>query len=66
MDDFAAEQIHENPDGSLTVHTQTPICDDFFAFLLSYGDALEVLSPKSARQLMRDAALRTAKIYEES
>ena len=65
MDDFAAEQIHENPDGSLTVHTQTPICDDFFAFLLSYGDALEVLSPKSARQLMRDAALRTAKIYEE-
>ncbi len=66
MDDFAPGQIHENPDGSLTVHTQTPLCDDFFAFLLSYGDALEVLSPASARQLMREVALRTANIYGKS
>ena len=64
MDEFAPGQIEENPDGSLTVRTASPLCGDFIAYLLSYGDALEVLSPAHARAALRAAALNVAKIYE--
>lgn len=64
MDDFAPAQLSEGPDGSVTARLFLPAGSALLSFLLSYGDALEVLAPETARTRLREMALRVAQRYE--
>ncbi len=64
MDDFLPDQLSENADGSVTVRLFLPVVGSLLSFLLSYGGALEILSPETARARLREMALSAAKRYE--
>ncbi len=49
FDEFDANEITENADGSLTVRTSMPYNDYISGYLMSFGDALLELSPKGLR-----------------
>ncbi|MCB6364714.1 YafY family transcriptional regulator [Intestinibacillus massiliensis] len=62
-DEFERSKITRNADGSLDVSIAWPAGDWGYGYLLSFGAAVEVLEPLEARQALRQAAQRIAKIY---
>jgi predicted DNA-binding transcriptional regulator YafY len=62
-DYFDAEQIIYEPSGSLRVETTVPEDEWIYGFILSYGEAAEVIEPQRVREIIRDKANRIAMIY---
>ncbi|MDE6401426.1 MAG: YafY family transcriptional regulator [Clostridiales bacterium] len=53
-DEFHSDEISVNPDGSLTVSTSMPFNDYVYGYLLSFGELLIDLEPRSIRDTMSE------------
>lgn len=62
-DEFARDSIQKQPDGSLEVALNWPVDQWGYGYLLSFGDAVEVLSPPAVREALRRTALEITKKY---
>lgn len=64
MDEFPPEVVSPQPDGSCIVKCPLPMEGDWLVgYLLSFGDAAEVLAPPELRQRLHDAVAGMARIY---
>jgi predicted DNA-binding transcriptional regulator YafY len=59
-----SQRPEEQPDGSLHFHLHIAITPEFVAWLLYYGDQLQVLAPPDLRQHLADAHRRAAELND--
>jgi predicted DNA-binding transcriptional regulator YafY len=59
-----SERIRSFPDGSLTLQLELGGLEEIERWVLSWGSHVRVLEPASLAQLIRNAALSVAKLYE--
>lgn len=62
FDDFAVETVQMQDDGDFLVETDVPDGDWIYSYLLSYGDAVEVIEPMNVIQGLREVA---KSVYEK-
>lgn len=60
-DDFDDSQIRVEPDGSFFIHAAYPVGEWVFGFILSYGEHVQVVTPKFVRDELKR---RTEKILQ--
>ncbi|NEW07499.1 YafY family transcriptional regulator [Paenibacillus sp. SYP-B3998] len=63
-DYFQAEQIAEQPDGSLLVTAVQPDEPWLHGMLLSYGPSLRIIEPTHLVEIIKDKAQKIIKLYE--
>lgn len=63
FDEFSRDEIHQNSDGSLTVHAHCLDDSWIYGFLLSFGDDVTVISPACVRETMCAMAERIRRLY---
>lgn len=61
---YPADELHEQPDGSLIAKSRMPEDGWVYGLILSYGKYVEVLSPGRIRTLIKDAAQEIVRLYE--
>jgi len=59
---FGTENLKENEKEGYTASITYPIDDWVYDFILSFGENIEVISPESLRNIIKEKAL---KIYEK-
>lgn len=62
-DEFAAEAIAINPDGSFTVKTRIPQGTWIYGYLMSYGECVEVLEPEWLKKKIAEKYQKALKKY---
>ena len=62
-DDFDANDLTPNPDGSCDVVFYAPVDEWFTGYVLSFGEQAEVLEPKSLRETVRDTLQKSLRTY---
>lgn len=62
-DEFSAEQIRPQEDGSFLVTVEAVAGEWWYSFLLSFGTAAELLSPPKMREELKVRAQQLAEIY---
>lgn len=63
-DYFSEETITKNPDGSCTVEVCWPEDEWVYSYILSFGDACEVLEPQHLRKIVAQRLKNAGKQYE--
>jgi len=58
-----SQKIVENADGSLTIKLNVPIVPDFISWLLSWGDAVKVISPRTLQKELVKKAQNIIYLY---
>ena len=53
------------PDGAALVTFKLPVTHEFVAFIMWWGEKVEVLEPKVLRRKIAEIALKMLRIYEE-
>lgn len=61
--DEMAEHAAEDKDGNLCAEIELPNDDNLYRYILSFGDAVEVLEPEDVRQQIREMTIKMAKKY---
>lgn len=64
-DDYDEEMLIKNPDGTYTLHLEFPEDGWVYGYILSFGPAVEVVSPAHIRDIIREKARRIAEKYPE-
>jgi predicted DNA-binding transcriptional regulator YafY len=59
-----SQVIKKNKDGSLTIRLNVPIVPDFISWLLSWGDAVKVKSPRTLQKQLVDKAKDIIDLYK--
>lgn len=62
-DEFSAEDIETNPDGSFTVKTWIPQGNWIYGYLMSYGEHIEVLEPERMKRKIAEKYEKALKKY---
>jgi len=62
-DEFSAEDIGTNPDGSFTVKTSIPQGNWIYGYLMSYGEHVEVLEPEWMKRKIAEKYEKALKKY---
>ena len=65
-DEFSRENIMKQKDGSFLVSISYPADTWVLGYLLSFGSAVEVLSPSGLRQQLVNQAKDIQKIYQRT
>lgn len=65
LDEFPVSSVEQQPDGSLIVETCLPKNMWAYGYMMSFGDALEVLEPESVRQNLKELLQNTLSIYQK-
>lgn len=61
-DEFEPEEIKRNDDGSFTVEVSYPETDWIYGYILSFGTAVTVISPRKAAEIIKS---RSEKIFQK-
>ncbi|EHI75023.1 DNA-bind protein [Streptococcus criceti] len=61
--DEMAENAVEDKEGNLYAEIELPNDDNLYRYILSFGDAVEVLEPEDVRKQMREMTIKMAKKY---
>ena len=64
-DEFGAEDITKNADGTFTVDTAMPLNEWVYGYFLSYGDNVRILEPTALRETLRKKIEEMLKNYSE-
>ena len=64
-DEFNAEDISKNADGSFTVDTSMPFDEWVYGYFLSYGDNVHILEPTALRETLQKKIKEMLKNYSE-
>lgn len=64
-DEFNAEDISKNADGSFTVDTSMPFDEWVYGYFLSYGDNVHILEPTTLRKTLQKKIKEMMKNYSE-
>lgn len=64
-DEFSAEQLVAQKDGSYVVEFPAELNNWMIHYLLSFGKQVEVLEPESARVVLKERALEIAALYQK-
>lgn len=64
-DEFNAEDISKNADGSFTVDTSMPFDEWVYGYFLSYGDNVHILEPTTLRKTLQKKIKEMLKNYSE-
>ena len=64
-DEFNAEDISKNADGSFTVDTFMPFDEWVYGYFLSYGDNVHILEPTALRKTLQKKIREMLKNYSE-
>lgn len=62
-DYFGEEEVDQAEDGYTLVNINLPENEWLYSFILSFGENVEVLQPVYLREIIKEKALRTYKIY---
>ncbi|MBC3888374.1 WYL domain-containing protein [Acetobacterium paludosum] len=62
-DEFSAEDIKTNPDGSFIVKTCMPEANWVYGYLMSYGERVEVLEPERMKRKIAEKYQKALKKY---
>ena len=62
-DEFDGNEITKKEDGNFLVKTEFPKNEWVYSFLLSFGEDLKVISPKYAKDIIKDKLQKTLKNY---
>jgi predicted DNA-binding transcriptional regulator YafY len=63
FDDFFEEITEKLPDGSYIISVKWPMDSWVFGFILSFGEFIEVLKPKSLRKTLKSMIAKIGKKY---
>ena len=58
-----SQVLKDNPDGSLTIIFKVPLVPDFISWIFSWGDIIEIVSPKNLQKEIINKAHDVLKIY---
>ncbi len=62
-DEFENEEIRKNEDGNFIVNVEYPENEWVYSYILSFGEYAKVLSPKRAKEIIKDKLEKTLKNY---
>jgi predicted DNA-binding transcriptional regulator YafY len=64
-DDYDEQRITRNPDGTYDVSVTFPEDEWVYGYIMSFGNYVEVLGPPHIRDIIRERAERTLKLYQK-